>query len=200
MSSAGTLISDLDSITPVGKDEDLVQKILADMNTSGQNPVMGSGNMPPAPSGRVISSPNPNTTYPQAVDPATATAHMIGKEYPTPADFASMVNNGYAPSQQHMYGGGAPYHPQQHPIIVMPPPSKGNLYADILNQIRQPILVALIVFALSLPVINVMIGLYMPTLLRAGGDMTTSGLLLKSVMGGALFWFINKVLVPLVAV
>ena len=200
MASAGTSLADLDSKSPVMGDDDLVNKILADMNSSGGNPVMqggnnGGGNLSPAPSSRVISSPNPNSVFSQAVDPATATAHMIGKEYPTPADFASLMHSGYAPSPQVMAQVQASH---QSPMLSQLSP-KSNWYTDILNQLRQPIPVALIVFIMSMPVIHVMIGHYLPTLLRPGGDMTTLGLLFKAVMSGALYWFIQKVLVPLVA-
>jgi hypothetical protein len=201
MSSAGTLLSDLDSKSPVPGDDDLVQKILADMNSSGANPIMqggnnGGGNLPPPPSGRVISSPNPNTIYPHASDPATATAHMIGKDYPTPADFASLMSNGYAPSPQVME---QVQQQQQQPTLAQLS-GKGNWYAEIINQLRQPILVALIVFIVSLPVVSILIGYYIPSLLRPGGDLTTIGLVVKSICAGALFWFIQKVLVPLMAV
>jgi len=200
MASAGTSLADLDSKSPVMGDDDLVNKILADMNSSGGNLVIqggnnGGGNLGPAPSSRVISSPNPNSIFPQAVDPATATAHMIGKEYPTPADFASLMSNGYAPSPQVMAQVQAA---QQAPMLSQIS-SKGNWYTDILNQLRQPILVAFIVFIMSMPVIHIMIGHYLPSLLRPGGDMTTLGLLFKAGLSGALFWFIQKVLVPLVA-
>ena len=201
MSSAGTLLSDLDSKSPVSGDDDLVQKILADMNSSGTNPIIqggnnGGGNLPPPPSGRVISSPNPNTIYAHASDPATATAHMIGKDYPTPADFASLMSNGYAPSPQVM----AQVQQQQQPALAQLSDGKGNWYAEIINQLRQPVLVALIVFIVSMPVVSIMIGYYVPTLLRPGGDLTTLGLVVKSAGAGALFWFIQKVLVPLMAV
>ena len=200
MASAGTSLADLDSKSPVMGDDDLVNKILADMNSSGGNLVIqggnnGGGNLAPAPSSRVISSPNPNSIFPQAVDPATATAHMIGKEYPTPADFASLMSNGYAPSPQVM----AQVQAAQHAPMLSQISSKGNWYTDILNQLRQPILVAFIVFIMSMPVIHIMIGHYLPSLLRPGGDMTTLGILFKAGLSGALFWFIQKVLVPLVA-
>jgi hypothetical protein len=200
MASAGTSLADLDSKSPVMGDDDLVNKILADMNSSGGNQVIqggnnGGGNLPPPPSGRVISSPNPNSTFSQAVDPSTATAHMIGKEYPTPADFASFMSNGYAPSPQVMAQVQAA---QQAPMLSQIT-SKGNWYTDILNQLRQPILVAFIVFIMSMPIVHIMIGHYLPSLLRPGGDMTTLGLLFKAVLSGSLFWFIQKVLVPLVA-
>jgi hypothetical protein len=201
MATAGTSLADLDSKSPVSGDDDLVNKILADMNSSGGNPVIqggnnGGGNLAPAPSGRVISSPNPNSVFPQAVDPVTATAHMIGKEYPTPADFASFMSNGYAPSPQVM----AQVHASQQAPMLSQLSSKSNWYTGILHELRQPILVAFIVFIMSMPVIHIMIGHYLPSLLRPGGDMTTIGLLFKAILSGSLFWFIQKVLVPLVAV
>ena len=198
MASAGTLISDLDGKSPVlnHKDDDLVNKILADMNlTSSSNPVMNA-----APSGRMIQDPNPNTTYPVSMDPATATAHMIGKEYPSPADFANMMHSpsyrqgdsSYAPIMGHM----SPSLPQ--PTLVEP--ANNNIYANIISQIKQPIIVSIIVFLLSLPAINVLMGHYVPSLLRIGGDLTTAGLVVKSLLGGFFFWFIQKVLVPLMTV
>jgi hypothetical protein len=87
---------------------------------------------------------------------------------------------------------------------MAPPPTlletKGNMYSDILSQIKQPILVAIIIFVVSLPFLNVLIGHYLPSLLRIGGDVTTAGLAVKSLFGGFLFWFIQKVLVPLMVV
>jgi hypothetical protein len=199
MASAGTLLSDLDSKAPVlSKDDDLVNKILADMNMpSSSNPIMSA---PPPPSGngsRMIQAPNPNTVYPMATDPSIATAHLIGKEYPSTADFANLM---HAPSYSHggsAYASVAPHQMAAPPTLVE---TKGNFYSDILTQIKQPILVAIIIFLVSLPVLNVLIGHYVPSLLRIGGDVTTAGLVVKSAIGGFLFWFIQKVLVPLMAV
>jgi hypothetical protein len=203
MATAGTLLSDLDSKSPVlnNKDDDLVNKILADMNIpSHSNPVMNS--QPPSGNGRVINSPNPNTTYPTAIDPGTATAHMIGKDYPTAADFANMMH-----SPQFSHGGSqfAQINPHMMAQTQQSQPTlidnvKGNMYSDIIVQIKQPLLVAIIVFIVSLPIINVLIGHYLPNLLRIGGDLTTAGLAVKALAGGFLFWFIQKVLVPLMAV
>ena len=165
---------------------------------SSSNPIMN--NVPP-PSGngnRMIQSPNPNSTYPMSSDPATATAHMIGKEYPSTADFANMM---HAPSYSHggsAYASVAPQMMQPAPTLIEH--TKGNFYADIISQIKQPLLVAIIIFLVSLPVLNVLIGHYLPSLLRMGGDLTTVGLAFKSLIGGFLFWFIQKVLVPLMAV
>jgi hypothetical protein len=197
MAQAGTLLSDLDSKSPVfNKDDDLVNKILADMNVQSQsNPVMNSP--PPSGNGRVINSPNPNSTYPMAIDPGTATAHMIGKDYPTSADFANLMH-----SPQFTHGGSqfanVPQHIVQQPTLVES--MKGNMYSDIMSQAKLPLLVAIIVFIVSLPIVNVLIGHYLPSLLRIGGDLTTAGLVVKALVGGFLFWFIQKVLVPLMAV
>jgi hypothetical protein len=202
MASAGTLLSDLDSKAPVfsNKDDDLVNKILADMNIPSQsNPVMMNNSQPPSGNGsRMISSPNPNSTYPMAIDPGTATAHMIGKDYPTSADFANLM---HAPQFSHSGSQFAQYAPQvvpQQPTLIET--AKGNMYSDIISQIKQPLLVSIIVFIVSLPIINVLIGHYIPSLLRIGGDLTTAGLVVKSLVGGFFFWFIQKVLVPLMAV
>jgi hypothetical protein len=199
MAQAGTLLSDLDSKPPVfsNKDDDLVNNILADMNIPSQsNPVM---NAPPPPSGngRIINSPNPNSTYPMSMDPGTATAHMIGKDYPTAADFAHLMHS-------PQFSGGSQFanviqpQPIQQPTLIET--TKGNMYSDIIIQVKQPLLVAIIVFIVSLPIINVLIGHYLPSLLRIGGDLTTAGLAVKALIGGFLFWFIQKVLVPLMVV
>ena len=206
MSSAGTMLSELGS-SPDG-DNDLVQRILADMNTSesASNPVQRPMTMPPpAGNGRMISSPNPNTTYPLAMDPATATAHMIGKDFPTNGDFAAMMGQGgqgaYAPAgfdqgqQQYPQQG---QQQQQQPILAQLQQGKG-WFMTTLNQFRQPILVAIIFFIVSLPVINVMLGHYLPSLLKANGDLTTIGLLAKSILAGASYWIILNVIVPLVS-
>ncbi len=197
MATAGTLISDLNDKTPVlNNDDDLVNRILADINQpSPGNPVM---NQPPASMGRVINSPNPNTTYPN-VDPGTATAHVIGKDYPTASDFANMM---HSPSYTH---GGSQFAsvgqaPQQYQNPQLISSVKGNMYSDILTQIKQPLFIAIIIFLINLPIINVLIGHYLPTLLRIGGDLTTAGMLVKAVLGGFLFWFIQKIVVPLMTV
>jgi hypothetical protein len=198
MAQAGTLLSDLDSKSPVfNKDDDLVNKILADMNVqSPSNPVMNSP-PPPSGNGRVINSPNPNSTYPMAIDPGTATAHLIGKDYPTSADFANLMH-----SPQFSHGGSQFANIPAPPVVQQPTlveSMKGNIYSDVMTQAKIPLLVAIIVFIVSLPMVNVLIGHYLPSLLRIGGDLTTAGLAVKALVGGFLFWFIQKVLVPLMA-
>jgi len=195
---SGTMLSDLGQGSPDNSDGDFVQRILADLNTSesASNPVMNSM-PPPAGNGRVINSPNPNTTYPLAMDPATATAHMIGKDFPTAGDFSTMMNQ----SSGAPYQGGqqGQIQSQQAPPILTQLTSGKGYFSDLIHQMRQPLLVAIIFFIVSLPVINVLIGHYLPSMLRAGGDLTTVGLLVKSLGAGAAYWVILNVLVPLVS-
>jgi len=200
---SGTLISDLGS-SP-GGDNDIVQRILSEINTSdsGSNPVQG--NMPPpAGNGRgMISSPNPNTTYPLAMDPATATAHMIGKDFPTNGDFAAMMGQGspagsYAPAGLGQQPFQQQQQPQSQPVLAQLQQGKG-WFMNIINQLRQTILVAIIFCIVSLPVINVMLGYYLPSMLKSNGDLTTIGLLVKSIFAGILYWTLLNIIVPLVA-
>jgi hypothetical protein len=199
------MLADLQDAAPVAADGDLVKRILADLNAteSPMNPVIQGGKPvasmpPPGSNGRMISAPNPNTTYPLAMDPATATAHMIGKDYPSAADFASMMGGPAA------YGGSMPPAQMnarpaaQQPVLAQLTNGKG-WSADLIAQAKQPLFVALIVLFISLPVVNVMIGHYLPSLLRAGGDLTTMGLIVKSLFAGVLYWAVVNVVVPLVA-
>lgn len=139
------------------------------------------------------------------MDPATATAHMIGKDFPTNGDFAAMMGQGspagsYAPA-------GLGQQPQQfqqqqqqqsQPVLAQLQQGKG-WFMNIINQLRQPILVAIIFCIVSLPVINVMLGYYLPSLLKSNGDLTTIGLLAKSIFAGVLYWTLLNIIVPLVA-
>jgi hypothetical protein len=204
MATAGTLLSDLDSKSPVfNKDDDLVNKILADMNMpSSSNPVMNSSPSLPPPSGtgRVIQAPNPNSTYPTAIDPGTATAHMIGKDYPTAADFSNLMHASPMSHGGSSFASIPSYTAPPSPSPTLLDTTKGNIYSDILLQVKQPLLVSIIIFIVNLPIINVLLGHYIPTLLRIGGDLTTAGMAVKAFLGGFLFWFIQKVLVPLMVV
>ena len=208
MASSGTLLSDLDSGQAAGSDGDLVRKIFADMNVpGGGNPIMSGV-------GQMISSPNPNTIAPMTMDAAPATSHIIGKDHPTPADFAAAMHgvprmneaNVPPPMPGNMAanlmppGAWNPYlnqQPQQQPIIDTG--SKKNLYARIADEVKIPILVTILVFVFSLPFLNVLFSHYIPSLLKPTGDLTTIGLLVKSVLAGASFWVLQRVIAPLLS-
>ncbi len=185
MSSAGTLLDDLDAAPINPQDEDIVKRIMSEINTpSGGNPIQ----MPPAPSARAMAGgqlPPINSLTSLTMDPSPATAHMIGSQHPTPADFAHAMHG----------------MPMMMPMMQQAPQGgflSGLSGFSLTREFKTPLLVALIVFVISLPMINTMIGLYMPSLLRMGGDLTTLGLVLKSLLGGALFWILQRVVAPLI--
>lgn len=211
MASSGTLLSDLSE--PTGSnDTDLVKKIFADMNMNGQNsnPILGGGG-----SGQMIMSPNPNTMQQMTMDSVPATSHIIGKDHPTPADFAAAIHgvprtadpsmNLPPPMPGNMMmpqQGYAPYQMQQQqqqqmPMIMEEP--KKNMYAKIAEELKTPIFVSILVFVFSLPFINLLFSHYIPSLVKPTGDLTTIGLLAKSVFAGASFWILQRVIAPLVS-
>jgi hypothetical protein len=194
MASSGTLLSDLGSGGAPTGDEDLVKRIFADMNGGGQG-----GN-------QMIMSPNPNTTAPMSMDNVPQTSHVIGKDHPTPGDFAAAMHGASRVQQDYQAGpqqpqgagwGGAPYQAPQQPQVIEVP--KKNIYSKIAEEAKIPIFVALLVFVFSLPFLNILFQHYIPTLVKPTGDLTTLGLLAKSVMAGASFWILQRVIVPLVS-
>ncbi len=192
---SGTSLDDLEGKTgPTIEDDDIIQKIYSEMN----GPSGGNTMIPPAPSARAMAqAPLPPVGHMSqiAMDPMPATAHMIGGQHPTPADFA------------HAMHGMPMMHPQQQQqqqqIYQAPPapPSAGllsSLSALGMREFKTPLLVALIILVVSLPFVNTMIGMYLPSLLRMGGDLTPIGMGVKALAGGALFWILQRVVAPLI--
>ena len=203
MSSAGTLLSDLENRAPSGGDDnDLVQKILADINgNSGGNSVQMPGRgmsapPPPLPANQGTPVLQGSTTYAQAADPRIPQAHMIGNEHPSPADFAAAMVGMNRPSDSALYQGqqmAGTNAPSDYGFEI----PKKNFYAKVIDEAKTPILVALIFFVLSLPAINMLFAHYLPSLVLPTGSLTTLGLAAKSAIGGALFWILQRVVAPL---
>ena len=182
-----TLLTDLDSATP-NKDGDLVDQILREMNSGGGGPP------PPAPaipsSQGMIMDPMPNTgMHTRVMDAGPQTAHIIGGSQPTPADFAAAMHGvPYAPS--------APFAPS----AATPAPSpraRKSVVGKLTEEFKNPILVALLVFVFSLPVVNFLFAHYLPWSVLPTGQLTMVGLLLKSVCAGGLFWVLQRIIIPL---
>ena len=66
-------------------------------------------------------------------------------------------------------------------------PRKKNMWSSLVDNIRDPIFVAILVFVLSLPVLHVYIGKYASWAFAVGGQLSWLGLILKSVLAGLLF-------------
>jgi hypothetical protein len=204
MSSAGTLLSELDSKGPSGQDSDLVEKILADMNGGGG----GGGNQVQMPSRGMAAPPPPlpsqtppgmipqgNTTFAQAADPMMAQAHLIGRDHPTPADFAAAMHGGGRGSDNDLWPGGAQQQRQPSPDYYDEP--KKNWYARIIDEMKTPLVIAMIFFVLSLPAVNLLIAHYVPYLVLPTGNLSFVGIGAKSLLAGASFWVLFNIVAPL---
>ena len=194
---SGTLLSDLDSSSSMGgSDDNAVQRIINEMNTNSAPPMPQQQLQPPQiqsrqpPAQQVIQAPNPNTTVQHSMDNIPPTAHMIGNEHPTNADFAAMMYGGRQQPQPYM-NGQQQYAPMMPPQQPMYPPS------SIASEIKTPILVALLFFVFSLPVISVLISHYFPSFIKGTGELTTLGLLIKSIFAGGAFWVLHRIVAPL---
>jgi hypothetical protein len=146
---------------------------------------------------QVINSPNPNTTIQHAVDNVPPTAHIIGGEHPTNADFAAMMYNANRQMPQQYIPQNPYATPLQAPTVYMPPMPRKSYYSDIISEVKTPVLVSLLFFVMSLPFVNVLMNHYLPSLVKATGDLTTFGLLIKSLVAGALFWVLLRIVAPL---
>jgi len=186
-----TLLSDLDSSPPgPSKDGDLVDQILKEMNG------------PPLPaSPAMIPAQMPNTavnSYSMGTNPATA--HVIGGAHPTPADFAAAMHSAPQQAGQANFAGGNPYVEGPPPVVQQYRPPKKSYLQRFGDEFKVPLLVSIIVFIFSLPVINVLFAHYIPSMMMSTGQLTTIGLLIKSIIAGAFFWFLQRVIVPLLAI
>lgn len=200
----GTLLSELGD--SAGSDQDLVQSIMRDINgPSQQNPLSGGGGAPPPPQPghipiqRNMGSANPNSYIQHTMDHQSGqSAHMIGGARPTPADFATLMGQGYMPAM--MANGGA-----------LPPATHASYGAQqsqesttskwmnwIFNELRIPIFVAIVFFIFSLPTANVAFSHIFPSMVTATGNMTVLGQLAKAGLAGVGFWILHRVLAPLV--
>lgn len=204
MAAAGTLLSDLDGSGGGGGDGDLVQKILSDMNIPSGGGNSGGGRPVPPPmqqqgqgQGGMNRDPGyAGSTQNMTMDSRIPTSHMIGNEHPTPADFAAAMVG--APSM------GSPF--TQAPVTAMEEPmpgfasgTKANIYSRIVQEIKVPFVVALLFFVFSLPPVRVLVSHYMRSMIKPTGELNMIGLLFISLVVGAVFWLLQRVIAPLLS-
>lgn len=194
-----TLLSDLETSSGPAKDGDLVDQIIKEMNGGGGGPQ--GANMfvaPPPPPSPAMMPSNPGMMPVQMsntalsshhMDNAPATAHMIGGSQPTPADFAAAMHGG-APLNQDMNATPA----YEHQVIRS---SKRSMLQRVGEEFKIPMLVALLVFVFSLPVVNFLFAHYLPYLVLPTGQLKTLGLVIKSLAAGVMFWILQRIIVPL---
>lgn len=204
MAQAGTSLSDLyeGGAAAGGGQEDIVQKILADMSA----PAMPQGQRPPPPpmpqQAPVYQQQMASSTMPMTMDSNIPTSHMIGNQHPTPADFAAAVTGvtGQRGAEQGLYAGGqmGPMMPGYGiPAMGAVASSQKNFYGKLVDELKVPFIVTLIVFVFSLPPIRVLVSHYLPSLIKSSGEFTVIGQVGVAAVAGVSFWVLQRIVAPL---
>ena len=208
MANAGTLLSDLDGKAPISGDGDLVKMIYNDMNSSqDMRPGTPSAMAPGGVQGPMMPMPPPQqSTQQYQMDSGPPTAHIIGGQHPTAADFAHMLQSsapGFAAAGNWDNGQGQQGSLNQNQAqlaaqIASLQASQGKAWSVYLGEeMKTPILIAILVFVVNLPFLSVLVAHYAPWMLKSSGDMNIYGQLSKALLVGGLFWASNRILLPL---
>lgn len=210
MANAGTLLSDLDGKAPLAGDGDLVKMIYQDMNSSqDMRPGMGipSGMAPGGVQGSMMPMPPPQqSTQHYQMDTTPSTAHIIGGQHPTSADFAQMLQSStpgfaaggnWANSQGYVQTNTSQQSQLAAQIANMQA-SQGKAWSNLMSsEMKVPILIAILVFTVNLPFLSVLVAHYTPWMLKASGDMNIYGQVSKALLVGLMFWGANRIILPL---
>lgn len=203
MANAGTLLSDLDGKVPIAGDGDLVNMIYQDMNQGDMRPGIPSGAAPGGIQGKMMPMPPPqqsNQHY--QMDSVPPTAHIIGGQHPTSADFAQMLQSSAPGFASAGWSGSSGSVEQQNAQlaaqIAAMQAKQGKAWSNyIADEMRIPILIAILVFIINLPFLSVLVAHYAPWMLKTSGDMNMYGQISKALLVAALFWASNRVILPL---
>lgn len=76
---------------------------------------------------------------------------------------------------------------QRHYVDDEPAPRKRSSSIGILDRVSDPIMVAILIFVLSLPVLHTYGARYASWAFAIGGQLSWLGLIALSLVGGALF-------------
>jgi hypothetical protein len=158
-SEAGTSLEELENGDVSNTaDENRMAAILADMNASGAEVASGI-NMP--------------ARQPMPPMQPMASNQMSMQMPPLMYNPNPPMKNNYVPIQD-----SAP----KRPAI-----KKKNIWSSIIDTVRDPLVVAFIVFIISLPALHTFAGKYAGWAYVLGGQLSWLGLIAKAVLGGALF-------------
>ena len=77
--------------------------------------------------------------------------------------------------------------PQYTPVEDEYRPRRKNIWGSITERLRDPLIVSLLIFILSLPILHTQIAKVAPWAYAVGGQLSWIGLFAVSLLGGALF-------------
>ena len=115
------------------------------------------------------------------MDPDTARAHVIGSSSPSAADFQTMF-------QQRQANVPAPNYASQVAWTQSASVPESKPWKEMFLQfLRGPIAVAVIVFLLNMPIVTTLFSRYAQWMYLISGEVSVSGLLVKSLLAALLF-------------
>jgi hypothetical protein len=180
ISAEGTPIDALESgNVPNSADASRMAQILQDMNASGAEvagvPPMGGATlrvpqnelMPQAPLQQVLP---PHSGIPMA-GMTGQMPPMVQQQMPPPPQNSQFVP--YDDEHTGVAGGGGP---------------RKNAWGTFLERLTDPLVVAVLIFALSLPALHTFGSKYATWAFAVGGQLSWLGLMSKALLGGLLFW------------
>jgi len=160
-------------------DASRMAQILQDMNASGAevaaNPVISSA--PPPPPQQMMPQ-----QMPQFQMPPQAANSMTGQ--------IPMMVQQQQQQQQQIPSNFVPYEDESAVGAYNGAPKK-NMWSNILDRLVDPLLVAVLIFTLSLPVLQTFLSKHATWAFSLGGQLSWLGLIAKSIFGGLLFALIK---------
>ena len=166
MSSEGTPLDALETGEfSNSADAGRMAAILADMNASGAD--VGAGSAPPV---QQMMPPMPMQS---------------ARSLPPPIDarqLGAVSQQSQSQSQSHYVQVD-----EDREIVSESKPRKRNLWSSLVDRIRDPLFVAMLVFILSLPVLHTAMSKVAPWAFAVGGQLSYIGLIASSLLAGGLF-------------
>lgn len=118
------------------------------------------------------------TEEPTMRDPMPSNIPMPTMHPNPPPTAAPLQNSQYIPVEE-----------QTEPVDVPLPikAKRGNIWNRILSNVRDPLIVAVLMFVLSLPGFHSVVSKVVPWAFAVGGELSYLGLIVKSLFAGGLF-------------
>jgi len=178
---SGTPIDALETgNVPNAADASRMAEILRDMNASGAEVAAGGSAAPPP---QMMPQAPQMQQMPQMMQQMQQMPMM---QMPMPMNAMGPVGgmNGQIPMMVQ----------QQAPQFVpyddgdsRAPPPKKNMWSTFFDNLTDPIIVAILIFTLSLPVLQTFLSKYATWAFSLGGQLSWLGLIAKSLLGAVLF-------------
>ena len=170
ISSEGTPIDALESgNVPNSADAARMAQIMQDINASG-------GDIGGVPQNELM--PQERQALPQA---RQAPPQMLPPHSGIP--MAGMT--GQMPAMVQAPPQNSQFVPYDEPVGGHP---RKNVWGTFMERLTDPLVVAVLIFVLSLPALQTLGSKYAPWAFAIGGQLSWLGLITKAVFGGLLFW------------